>query len=229
MDIFVIIEFMEENLGEIPGKRASHNKELRKNIYSAVAYYLENKLYESITVRGICSRANIKTSSFYNLYGSLESFLFEYLIDVFDTYATESGRKKTNVRGVAKIIEGYMLFAKFADNKGVEYIQFFQKQYGVALLVSNYRLSENPVVSKIKHEFDIAYHEAVCLNEIDAKVESSVIFSYLDMIVYANLFNWCNNGGRINLLGITEFFLMDFLKSGITNEKIKILKKNLNV
>lgn len=215
---------MSTTVGALQKKKASHTIEVKQQLYSVINKYLDKEEFSFITIRNITSQVGITPSSFYNSYKSFENFLYEFLINEFYSYAKENKEIK-KLKGTEKIIRMYILVGKFAEDKGCKYIQFFQQLYCKTVSIFNYRELDNPTVDEIKQEQDIAYHEAVCLNEIPERYESKVIYRYLDLIVSSNIFNWCNSDGQINLLELINLFVNDFLLFELTDDRYKKLSK----
>src|SRR5574344_2773319 len=99
----------------------------QKNIHNhealskALAYYMKKNNIADISIRNICMRAQLSTSSFYNMYESLQQFMTEYLIADYENYNAQyimghtEFAKKTNIE---KIIDMYMRYVKYCDEKG---------------------------------------------------------------------------------------------------------------
>ena len=222
LEILVIMNFMEKNNTLSPGKRLTNSLNLRKKIYDLVTDYLANEQYASITIRNICAQTEITASSFYNLYQTFDKFLCEYTIDQFYTF-TLAHKNTNSLRGLKKIQYNYELVAQFAQQKGITYVQFLQQQCCKTLSIVNYRKIESETMSKIKIEDDIAYHEAICLNEISPNYKYEVLFTYMDLLVSSSLFNWCNSNGEIQLEDLINLLITDFLHFELNNERYKYI------
>src|SRR5574344_1221346 len=184
----------------LPGKREIQRQENKDKLYGAMNYFLDHKQYDKIRVRNICNQAELKTSSFYNLYQSFDIFIFNYLADSFYSYLKTEHNLIKKSKGLTGIILLYMLFDDFFyEKKGIVFTKFFISKFAASLSLVNYINLDNDSVRSIKKKSSELFQEAVDLKEIKSSYDPLVIFIYLDCISSGSLYTWCNMNGKISL------------------------------
>lgn len=206
------------------GKRAERNLELRKQMKTLLVRYLGVGDFSAITIRNLCKQAHITPSSFYNMYGALENFLCDYLVEDLFQYAAAHTAPKS-VQGVERIIYDYQIAARYSESRGIEYARFFQTQYSKTNAMRAYYRLDSPIVVRIEMEHLATYHEAVCLKEIDSSYRSEVIFRYLDLTIASAVFTWCNIDGKMNLQKYIALLLNNFFSLELNDKTYSVIKR----
>lgn len=221
----VIMDVMDKS-DKIQGKRELQRQSNKDRLYEAMDFFLDGGQYDEIRVRNICLRAELKTSSFYNIYDSFDVFIFNYLADSFYSYLRTEHDMIQKSKGLEGIMLLYTLFDDFFyEKKGVVFTSFFMRKYGASLSLANYMQLDNDAVRAVKTKSAELFHEAVEMNEIKASYDPVVIFTYLDCIASGSLYTWCNMGGKVSLHEMNMLLLSGFFKTQLTDDFYTMLKK----
>jgi hypothetical protein len=210
----------------LPGKREIQRQANKDKLYGAMSYFLDHKQYDNVRVRNICNQAGLKTSSFYNLYGSFDIFIFNYLADSFYAYLKTEHNLIQKSKGLSGICVLYMLFDDFFyEKKGIVFTHFFMTNYASSLSLVNYMKLDNDSVRAIKIKSREFYQEAVDMKEIKSSYDPTLIFTYLDCVASGSLYTWCNMDGKVSLHELNYFLISEFFKNQLTDNYYKMLKK----
>lgn len=198
----------------------------QKNIHNhealskALAYYMEKNSIADISIRNICMRAHLSTSSFYNMYESLQQFMTEYLITDYENYNAQYIKEHTGFNektNIDKIIDMYVRYVKYCEEKGYMTIYTFFASFVDAFSLLNFQTkianSKNYISEEIYSYLKAAQNEKA----IDKKFNLDIISMNLYYIISGIISNWCISRGKIQLVASAQSQITSYFEPQLTS------------
>lgn len=198
--------------------REINNLHNRKALSDALRSYLDNGDISSISIRNICGKAGLSTSSFYNLYDSLKSFITEYLITDFTAFNTayESAHPEiTQFDSIAKITDIYMRYAYYSEKKGYTMIYEFFSSFVDAFSYLTFEKGGNSEQSDMSRRVQNYLIEAQQHGLINSRFETRIISENLYYMISGVIANWCISRGKMHFISFIKSQLTSYFKPDV--------------
>lgn len=149
-----------------------------------------------VTVRSVCEAADLSIGTFYHYFENKDDLLMYFVREAsFDTFELQT--PLTDIAG--RVTELYMLLIGRYQALGVDFMKQFYTTGNQALSAymgaSEEKFPDGTVMARCEAEVRQATQDGILRSDMDAHQVSADICT----IVKGCVFEWCLNGGRIEL------------------------------
>lgn len=184
---------------------AMENSE-KKRIFDTAVEIMEELGYEKMSIRTICSKANISTGAFYHYFNSKQELLSFYYNEAVKTFRSEVEQKLENLTFREQLIQFYTWYAEYTSKFGVEFVIHYFNNQNQALNCTTYN---NEIINITDFILQKAVQNGFIIPDGKTIHEISVDMC---VIVKGAIFEWCVRKGDFSLSNYVNDLLSRCLK-----------------
>jgi AcrR family transcriptional regulator len=194
-----------------PVKGEENNSKQR--IIDATVEIIRSQGSESVTVRNVCSKANLSIGTFYHFFKDKDELMMYFLKETsFDSFQLE-----TPLSSIAdRISELYMCLIHKYQNLGLDFMKSFYSTNNTSLSAYmgevNGAFENDTVMARCEKELADARQKGYIQNNVDVHLLSKDICT----IVKGCAFEWCLNDGRPDIENILYRIIQNYLSPYIS-------------
>jgi AcrR family transcriptional regulator len=201
---------------EVSNGRAAKSRQTKQHIFEAAEELLKKGGYEQLSVRNICSLANVSNGSFYHYFRSKDDMLAEFLMQ---NHETRNDEQDETLPLLEYIVAKYMHHVDDCFRMGIEFTANYYNPKNQSFNVYTRRPGDYPI--------DL-YGPKIAEAQGQGLITSSIpVFNILEdirSIVIGNVFIWCSSGGLFDLKGNLERMLRQYLTTIFTDKYFETIK-----
>jgi len=177
---------LEEKLKAETSKQKQKSNATKQRIFHAAKMILQEKGFESLSIKNICKEAGVSNGSFYHHFDSKEDLLSFYIEEqpVIDVNLSQIPSSAEEMKEA--IIQVYLHYAAYCRELGARFVENYYTPRNQAL---------NPA-KRSERPYPIVTVRSYLENAIAAKIISSSltieeITTDIRMLIIGNVFEWC--------------------------------------
>lgn len=182
-------------------KYSLENDEKRR-IFNIAIEMLKKKGYENLSIRAICSEANISIGRFYHYFSSKQELLSFYYDEAVKNFRDETESKLTGLDIKEQLTQFYTWYADYTTNFGLEFVMYYFSNQNQALNCTTYN---NVLINVTDGLLQKAVQNGYIIPDNKTIHEISVDIC---IIVKGAIFDWCVRHG--------DFSLSDYINDLLT-------------
>lgn len=176
------------------------NKE-QQHVFDIAMALMEDLGYEKLTIRKICTEADISIGKFYRFFNSKEDLLAFFYSDAEKAYKKECEHSLINLQIQEQLVKFYTWYTDYTASYGVEFVENFFNAKNPAMNTHIYNnevinITDDLLAKAIQNGFKIP--DSTTIRQIS---------NDLCVIVKGIIFDWCARHGEFSLSGYTEALL----------------------
>ena len=190
------------------GKQQRKSKATKQRIFHAAKMILQEKGFESLSIKNICKEAGVSNGSFYHHFDSKEDLLSFY-IEEQPAIDANLLQLPTSTDGTKEaIILVYLNYAAYCRELGARFIENYYTPRNQAL---------NPTL-RTERSYPIVTVRSYLENAIEAKIITpsltiEEITTDIRMMIIGNVFEWCLRPEVVDFEGNIRRSLGEYLKN----------------
>ncbi|SDY22759.1 DNA-binding transcriptional regulator, AcrR family [Eubacterium barkeri] len=196
--------------------RKQKSLQTRNKIIDVTMHLLQKDGYDQVTVRNICSLAEISNGTFYHFFNSKDDLMGEYLKQTQKDFKADIGELGL----LEYILTGYLNLADNYMEIGTEFTSGYYTAKNKAFNIHTR--------SPGNYMRDLYYQKLIEAQQegyINPRLTIDTIVHDIQIIVIGNIFEWCVVDGISNLKVDLERTLRGYLETIFTDSYFKIFPK----
>lgn len=168
--------------------------ETKGRIFRAAKEILKHEGYEALSIKNICTKANVSNGSFYHHFKTKDDLLSYYIEEQpsIDPELLKLPKDKETVKAV--IVRIYLNYAKYCEELGVEFISSYYTPKNQSLNPETWASRSYPIVIVTDYLQNALNH-----NIIHLKYSLDEVTTDIRLIMTGNIFEWSLKNGTIDI------------------------------
>lgn len=197
--------------------RGIKSQQLKEKILLTVMQLIQEYGYEYVTVKNVCTAADISTGSFYHHFENKDELISYYFIAKYARYEAQFN-EVTGDDIIKTVIRFYQLHIRYCMEQGLAFIEGFYTTENKNLRVdkSGDRSIHAPIITRTAD----AIEKAVLAGQLLEEINPLQLSRDLCILFKGCIFEWCVSDGELDLPDISRNMIRNYLL-GIATDKYR--------
>ncbi len=194
--------------------RSVKREQIKEHIYKVAMQLLKEYGYEYITVKNICTMADVSTGSFYHYFKSKDDLISNFFLEAYAKFSQE-GKLKPGEDTIENILQFFFLYSDFCQEQGLDFIRNFYTPFNRSMDMNPAPKAGGKCRLPSLLETERYITEAQEKGVLSDRISAGQLADDLCTIEKGCIYEWCVTNGEFRIRDLVERLLRNYLSSYI--------------